>query len=552
MSRMSSNVGRGQAWAALASGLVSVGLLGALVPAPAVAAPATGNIPGVPLPGPVVTGKLGGPIYDVVYSVQVPPAHVLVVSLTGTAGTDFDLYLFDSSATNIYDDPPVGEVASSTGPTSTESITCPSSSCPVLGAGTYYIDLSGATNVEGTYHLTVQTLTDTSPPEVSLSLDGGAPATNNPLIAVNVIATDDLSGVDTMSISTDGTTWSTPAPYVPMLTLNLDGPDGLREIWVRVTDRAGNLSAPAHASIVLNRVPPRVVARSPDAGGTVASLRPTISVRFSEEIKRSTWTNAGLILQDASGTVVFGTYSYDPATLTGSFTPAVLLQPGARYVLSIGSVTDLAGNPVSPLGSWTFTPLLSPSLALTATARVVQAGGAVELAGSITPIVGGPLILEQAAGAGPFLPEVALAVDALGRFTWATTVATNTWFRVNYGGSAVSAVSSSPTVRVLVRRNVGLVGVAPAVPHLVAAYRREVLTALVGPEDPQVPVTLTISRYVPARGYVKQASVVRTTSGGRRAFSWRPGPGSYLVRLSTPPTALYANGISAPYLFVVR
>ena len=73
-----------------------------------VAADQTSDIPGAALPGTVSSGLLGGPIYDVVYRVTIPAGHVLLVSMTGDPGTDFDLYLFDSSATSIYAKPPVG------------------------------------------------------------------------------------------------------------------------------------------------------------------------------------------------------------------------------------------------------------------------------------------------------------------------------------------------------------------------------------------------------------------------------------------------------------
>ena len=65
----------------VASGLVTV------PPAPAAAAPES-DIPGIPLPGPVTTGRLGGTIYDVVYQLMLPRGYVLVASLAGTPGTD--------------------------------------------------------------------------------------------------------------------------------------------------------------------------------------------------------------------------------------------------------------------------------------------------------------------------------------------------------------------------------------------------------------------------------------------------------------------------------
>src|SRR5664280_2140244 len=130
--------------------LVGASLLGTIGAVP-VAADQTSDIPGAALPGTVTSGSLGGPIYDVVYRVIVPAGHVLLVSMTGDPGTDFDLYLFDPSATSIYAKPPVGLVAKSTGPTSTESIAYAST-----GGGTYYLDLSGASDVQGTYRLAVR------------------------------------------------------------------------------------------------------------------------------------------------------------------------------------------------------------------------------------------------------------------------------------------------------------------------------------------------------------------------------------------------------------
>ena len=524
--------------------LIAAGSVVAL-PGTALAQDNPHNIPGVPLPASTVSGLLGGPIYDVVYRVEVPAAHVLFVSMTGTEGTDFDLYLFDASATNIYAEPPVGLVKSSTGPTSTESITYAS-----IGGGTFYIDLSGATNVEGTYHLVVQVLPDTQPPRVTLSLDGGAPATNNPAVTATVVATDNLSGVATMQFSEDGVIWGQTEPYVPTVTWTFSGPDGPRTLWVRVTDRAGNVSSPARASITLDRVPPTVLARSPNAGATVAGLRPVFSVQFSEPIKVSTWTNVGLILQDASGTIVYGTYGYDPGTDTGTFMPAVPLQPGEPYVVSIGTVTDLAGNQVPPLGSWTVTPLLGASLSLARSARVVPRGNAVALMGQMAPVLGGSLILEEAIGSGPFLPLVPLGTAANGLYSWLAPVTSNTWFRVYYGGSAVAAEAFSPAVRVLVRRQVGLEGVNAAVTRRVAAGTRVVLTAVVGPTDPPVPVTLSIYRYVPGHGYVLATAVTRTTVGGHYTFSWHPGRGAYYLRLTTAPTPLFANGFSPAYRWV--
>jgi Bacterial Ig-like domain/Bacterial pre-peptidase C-terminal domain len=532
--------------AAVAAATIVVSTLLAFVPSPIARASTDNpnNIPGVPPPSGTVSGQLGGKIYDVVYRVVVSPGYTLVLSTTGTTGTDYDLYLFDSAAADIYANPPVGLVATSTGPTSTEYIRYTSAA-----GGTYYVDLSAYASTLGTYHLSVQALPPTTP-VVAISLDGGAPATNKPLVTVNVVATDDVSAITTMTISHDGITWTSPVPYTPSLTLNLDGPDGPRDVRVRVSDAAGSVSPAAHATILLDRVGPTVVGRFPDAGAKVSSLQPTIAITFSKAIQPSTWFNAGLILQDARGTVLYGSYSYDAGTFTGTFAPAVPLQPGAVYVVSVGTVTDVAGNQVAPIGSWTFTPLIGSTIVLHADTRIASAGDLVDLTGTITPVIGGSLVLEEAVAPTDFTPIVPLGADATGAFSWALPVQSNTSFRVDYAGTGISAQTYSPVVRVLVRRQVVLAGLGASATRRVHAFTRQTLIAVVSPADPPAPVTVSIYRYAPGRGYVLATSATRTTVGGRYTFAWTPGRGSYYVRLTTRPTALFANGISPAYRYI--
>ncbi len=525
--------------------LASVGLT-LPASAPAVrAADDLHNIPGVPLTTATVSGELGGPIYDVVYSVQVPPAHVLLLSLTGTTGTDFDLYLFDSTATNIYTEPPVGQVASSTGPTSTESI-----SYPTISGGTFYIDVSGATNVEGTFRLTAQIAADHTPPQVSLALDGGAPATNQPTVTATVIATDDLSGVEGIELSADGVSWDAWQSYTPTVSWTFPSGDGAKTLWVRARDRAGNVSVPAHATIQLITRPPVVVARDPDPTDPVTGTQPTLRVTFSEAIRPSSWMSFGLILQDASGAVLYGTYGWDAATNTGTFTPSAPLIPGASYSVSLGRIVDLAGNPLVPIGSWAIRPMVTPTVSLTIAPRVAVSASTVALSGRVTDGGGSLVVIERSLGGGPWSPYVTGFPAPDGSFTATASVGANASFRANVPATAVSVEAVSAPQRVLVRRGVALAGLDPGATRRVAADTRVVLTAVVSPLDPPVPVTLSIYRYEPGRGYVRQTAVTRATVNGRYVFSWHPGRASYYVRLTTPPTPLFANGVSAAYRWV--
>ena len=117
-----------------------------------------------------MTGLLGGPIYDHVYSIDVAPDSVIQLALSGDPGTDFDLYLFNAGATSVYET--TGQVDASTGPTSTESI-----SYPTPGGGRYYVDLNGANDVEGNFRLIVSIALDTVSPNLELKINNGSPVT---------------------------------------------------------------------------------------------------------------------------------------------------------------------------------------------------------------------------------------------------------------------------------------------------------------------------------------------------------------------------------------
>jgi hypothetical protein len=530
----------------LATACVLAGALLTMAPAGTSATSATGNIPGVPLPADTVSGQLGGPIYDVVYSIDVPAGHVLLVGLTGTSGTDFDLYLFDSTATDIYADPPVGLVASSTGPTSTESI-----SYPTVDGGRFYVDLSSATNVAGTFQLDVQIAADTTPPTVTLSLQGGAPATNDATVTATVVATDVLSGVGEMQLSGDGVTWSAWQPYAPTVPWTFSSGDGPKELWVRVRDLAGNVSAAAHATIFLITIPPVVIARDPDPSSPITSTLPTIRITFSEPIRVSSWTNYGLLLQDASGTLIYGTYGWDPTTNTGSFTPGSTLVAGASYTVSLGSVVDEAGNPLVPIGSWVIRPMVLPVVSLAVSPSLAGIGSTAALTGRVSIGVGTPVTIERSVGGGEWAPFVVVFPSPAGSFTTGAQIDANTAFRAALPATATSAAAVSPGVRILVRRRVSLAGVRVSATRQIAAGTRVALTAVVSPAGPSVRVTLSIYRYVEGRGYVLRAWATRATIGGRCTFAWRPGLGSYDVRLTTASSPLFTNGISPEYRWAV-
>jgi hypothetical protein len=262
----------------------------------------------------------------------------------------------------------------------------------------------------------------------------------------------------------------------------------------------------------------------------------------------------GLILQDPAGTVVYGSYGWDGATNTGTFVPASGLQIGAMYVVSLGTIVDLAGNPLVPAGSWTVRPLQAPMITLSALPRVAARGAPVLLTGSVVDAAGGGFTLERLAADGTWVVVEPLLPDANGDFFSTQVVDRNSSFHAAYSGNDISAATTSPGVRILVRRSVSLAGPGPTVIRSASVGQPISVTAMLGPTAPPVPVTLTLSRYDPVRrAYRAVTRLTQMSSGGRASFRWSSSNSArYVVRLSTPATATYARGQSGSYHWIVR
>ena len=513
------------------------------------AAEADEQIPGVPLPGPVVTGRLGGPYYFHVYSIAVPARSIIVASLTGSGGTDFDLFLFDSSATSVWEK--TGRVAESNGPTSTESIVYPSQD-----GGTYYVAAHGANDIEGDFRLTVSVQPDSIPPEVSVTIDDGGPAVNRRDVMLDIRATDDLSGVQEMQLRNDDEAWSEWRQFDQTLAWTLTDGDGLKQVWIRVRDRAGNLSAAVYGAVRLDRVPPRVIEVRPTGDQTVADLRPVVTVKFDKGIDPVSWSAGGLSLQLGSvGTPLPGAYSYDAPTWTASFRPSVSLVAGAVYTAAVGQVRDDAGNPVVPYPAWTFTALAGSTLTLRASAASVPVGTSVTLAGTAKLAQPGAVQVERRiVDSADWVVLDSPFPGSDGAILLSTAVTQTADYRLHFPGTTSAAEALSSSVRVAARRIVELTGVDAAVTRTVSVGTLVTLRAHVTPTTARMPITFRLYRYdTTKKAYALVASYVRAADAqGRAALAWKTRTGKWYVRLVVPSGGGLVGALSPVYRWTVR
>ena len=302
-----------------------------------------------------------------------------------------------------------------------------------MGSATNH--LNGATDVEGDYRLTVQTVSDPTPPVASVSLFGGRASTNQLSIPVTVGGTEDLSGLTEMAFSFDGVTFGEWLPLDAATTVAFPAGDGSRTLWAKVRNGVGLESSPVTDAITIDTVSPSVIAIEPPPGSSVSGLRPSIKVTFNEPINASTWTDLGLIVQSAAGSLVPGAYSYDAQRRQGTFVPLEVLQPGAVYAVNVGLVRDTAGNIVAPLTSWAITPLTPTSLLATASHRVVPVGGSSRINVAFSgPQQATSVEMLSSSGTGPFEPVSTFElVD--GRLSLLVAPVQNTVYRFRYGGA---------------------------------------------------------------------------------------------------------------------
>ena len=280
-------------------------------------------------------------------------------------------------------------------------------------------------------------------------------------------------------------------------------------LWAKVRNGVGLESAPASASIVLDTVAPPITDVAPPQGARVAGLRPTFTVRFGEAIDPASWSRYGVIVQAASGALVTGRYSYDPTGQLGTFVPDADLVAGAPYIVTVGPVTDLAGNQVASLGSWIVTPLVPSRVTLTAAPTVVARGGGAVLTGQASGLGADPVLdLTSQPAAGDAVALASLPVPADGRVTVTVHPSMNTIYRLSYAGTATIAPSQAEA-RVLVRRSVELVGVSSGSIRSIRRGATVRLVAQIAPAAAGVSVSFRLYRYDAARRAYRYAGSCR-------------------------------------------
>jgi hypothetical protein len=119
--------------------------------------------------------------------------------------------------------------------------------------GVYYRVKDLAGNIAQTYDTII--LDPFEPLYVDININHAREYTNSREVILSLNATDELSGLDQMSFSFDGSDWTRWEEFAQVKYLTLKNFDGVQTVHFRVSDKAGNI-AEVTDSIVLDTEPP--------------------------------------------------------------------------------------------------------------------------------------------------------------------------------------------------------------------------------------------------------------------------------------------------------
>jgi hypothetical protein len=134
-------------------------------------------------------------------------------------------------------------------------------------------------------------------------------------------------------------------------------PDGRHSFEVRALGAAGRPDpTPAHRDWTVDTTGPEVTATNPKDKATNAPPGAELTATFSEALDPSSvGDDTFVVVVEATGDVVSGKVSYDPATRRARLRPDKALLPLAAYRATItAGVKDLVGNPMLKDHEWSF------------------------------------------------------------------------------------------------------------------------------------------------------------------------------------------------------
>jgi hypothetical protein len=220
------------------------------------------------------------------------------------------------------------------------------------GSKTVYAKVKDTAGHESSTASYATTLDQTPPIIKSVSINGGAPYTNSQSVMFNLLAEDALAGVSEVGFSIDGANWSWQE-YSQEKSFDLPAGDGVKIVYVKVRDRAGNESDTISSGITLDTVPPTALGIKIN-GGASSTNSTSVTLALSADDDGSGVAKMQFSIDGSSWT------SWETYSALKSFT----LPAGDGEKTIYFRVRDKAGNLSSAISATIVleTPKLSPPI----------------------------------------------------------------------------------------------------------------------------------------------------------------------------------------------
>jgi chitodextrinase len=393
----------------------------------------------------------------------------------------------------------------------------------------------------------VNVIVDNQPPTGTITINGGAAATNNRTSTLTLAATDNAGPVTHMRFSATGTSFSAEEVYATTKTWTLSIGAGTKTVYVQFRDAVGNWSGSFTDTIVLDTTAP-----------TVSGVAATNVTNGSATI---TWTTS----EPATSQVEYGpTISYggltevDTTLVTAHSATLTGLNPQTTYNYRVRSV-DAAGN--QRIGTnLTFTTLAGPPDATppsipTNLAAVAVSATQINLSWNVSTdnvAVAGYRVLRngiQIATVGVLsYASVGLSPNTTYTYTVAAYDAQNNVSPQSAPASATTAAdTTAPTVSITSPAGGGTVSgtiivTANASDNAgIAGVTFTVDGSTIGTEDTSSPYSVSLDTKTLSDGAHTLSAIARDTSN----FSATSAPVSILVNSTAPPMMIrYVNTAS--------
>lgn len=205
---------------------------------------------------------------------------------------------------------------------------------------------------------------DVTPPTGTIVLWGDGTHTATRMLTLDAAASDTDSGVTEIALSDDGVAWTVRA-YAPAQPWQLPAGDGTHIVYAKWKDGAGNWSAVASLTVVLDTIAPAATApiKKMIAGSTVVGGRATV---------RLSWTGgdatSGVARYEVAQEMDGGAWT----TISSAIATRTLdrgLAPGHAYRFRVRPV-DRAGN----VGAWVTGPRFDLTRYQESSGRITYSG----------------------------------------------------------------------------------------------------------------------------------------------------------------------------------